>query len=99
MDYVGFAYAALVFVGGVVGYAKAGSVVSLASGVIMGSLMAMAAKLTSNDSDDAVLAFGVSLTLLLVMGYRFYATGKFMPAGLVSLLSLAMAIRYGARVL
>ncbi|KAJ1959643.1 Transmembrane protein 14C [Dimargaris xerosporica] len=99
MDLLGYAYAALVFVGGVIGYAKAGSVASLASGVIMGSLMAMAAKLTSSNPDDAALAFGVSATLLLVMGYRFYATGKLVPAGLVSLVSLAMAIRYGARVL
>ncbi|RKP06259.1 transmembrane proteins 14C-domain-containing protein [Thamnocephalis sphaerospora] len=75
-----------------------GSVASLASGVIFGSLMSWAAVRTSRNPADAYLALGLSVTLFLVMGSRFLKSGKVMPAGLVSVLSLIMAIRYGQRV-
>jgi hypothetical protein len=37
---------------------------------------------------------GVSITLLIVMGSRFWNSGKFFPAGVVSILSLIMAVGY-----
>ncbi|XP_038247510.1 transmembrane protein 14C-like [Dermochelys coriacea] len=38
LDWIGFGYAALVTSGGIIGYAKAGSVPSLAAGLLFGSL-------------------------------------------------------------
>ncbi|RKP34957.1 transmembrane protein 14C-like protein [Dimargaris cristalligena] len=99
MDYPGFVYSGLIAIGGLVGFLKAGSMASLASGVTFGGLMALAAKRASDNPANVHLAFGVSIMLLILIGSRFYNSGKFMPAGLVSGLSLIMAIRYGARLI
>ncbi|KAL1919494.1 uncharacterized protein VTP21DRAFT_2187 [Calcarisporiella thermophila] len=97
MDLVGYSYAGIVFVGGVIGYLKAGSAASLASGVIFGSLIGYSARLTSQNPRQAHMAFALSVLLLVIMGLRFSKSGKFMPAGLVAILSLVMSIRYGMR--
>ncbi|KAI9595532.1 transmembrane protein 14C-like protein [Syncephalis fuscata] len=97
MDTFGYIYAVTVFVGGLMGYLKAGSVASLASGIAFGTLMGVAASRASRNPQDVQLAFGLSVTLFLVMGARFLNSGKVMPAGLVSILSLLMTIRYGQR--
>ncbi|RUS30061.1 transmembrane protein 14C-like protein [Jimgerdemannia flammicorona] len=85
-DFVGYAYAVVVFLGGLIGYVKAGSVASLASGAAFGVAAAYGAKLVSTNPKNVTLALAVSVALLLVMGFRFSKSGKFMPAGLVSLL-------------
>jgi uncharacterized membrane protein (UPF0136 family) len=41
----------------------------------------------------------ISLMLLGVMGIRFQKTGKFMPAGLVAVVSLAMSTFYVSKIL
>lgn len=50
--------------------------------------------------DPANLSVQLAATSILtgVMGYRFYSSGKMMPAGVVTLLSLGMLLRIGARV-
>ena len=44
---------------------------------------------------------GVSLSLILsgVMGYRYYLTSKFMPAGLVGMFSILMTVFFIYRIL
>jgi hypothetical protein len=37
---------------------------------------------------------GVLITLLVTMGSRFWNSGKFFPAGVVSIVSLIMAVGY-----
>ncbi|ORZ20395.1 transmembrane protein 14C-like protein [Absidia repens] len=98
-DYLGYIYSLLVFSGGVVGYVKAGSVISLAASSTFGLAGAYGATLVSRDPKNVLFSLVVSLILLLIMGSRFSKSGKFMPAGLVSLLSLIMAARYGYRYL
>ncbi|XP_072016061.1 transmembrane protein 14C-like [Amphiura filiformis] len=98
-DLIGFAYAAVVAVGGVIGYVKAGSVMSLGAGLLFGALAAMGASHASSNPGNCHLILGASLTLTCVMGYRFMGSGKFMPAGLVALLSVLMVVRYGMRLL
>ncbi|KAI8389337.1 transmembrane protein 14C [Blakeslea trispora] len=96
-DTLGYAYGATVMAGGVVGYVKAGSTASLVAGVVSGGLAILGANQVSRDPRNVLLSFVISLVLLFVMGSRFYRGRKFMPAGLVSLLSLLMVIRYGSR--
>jgi len=93
-DVVSAAYAALVATGGVIGYLKAGSIPSLAAGLSFGSVLGIGAYLTSVNPDNYYLTFGTSAVLGSLMGYRFVNSGKFMPAGLIAILSLGMVIRY-----
>ncbi|ORY98737.1 transmembrane protein 14C-like protein [Syncephalastrum racemosum] len=96
-DYLGYAYSALILAGGLVGYFKAGSTASLVSGTVFSLAAAGGAVQVSNNPRNVTFALIVSVALLISMGIRFNKTGKFMPAGLVSLLSLLMALRYGSR--
>ncbi|KAI8324016.1 TMEM14-domain-containing protein [Martensiomyces pterosporus] len=99
-DILGLSFAAFIVLGGVVGYAKANSVASLASGLAFGALLALAAQLAANNSKNySLLPVVVCLALAGVMGSRFLESRKFMPAGMVAATSLAMAIRYGIRFL
>lgn len=98
-DVIGYGYAAFVAVGGIIGFVKAGSTVSLIMGLAMGGMAAFGASLTSKNASNCLVIFGASAILLVVMGMRFMNSGKFMPAGLLSALSLFMVLRYGIRLL
>ncbi|XP_071486974.1 transmembrane protein 14C-like [Diadema setosum] len=98
-DVLGFGYAAIVAIGGVVGYLKAGSTMSLGAGLLFGCLAGYGASLTSKDPMNVYPILGTAAVLCGIMGYRFSNSGKFMPAGLVASLSLLMILRYGSRLL
>ncbi|KAI9488749.1 transmembrane protein 14C-like protein [Zychaea mexicana] len=98
-DYLGYGYSALILVGGAVGYFKAGSLASLISGAVFGLAAGAASYQVSNNPKNVVFALVVSVLLLISMGIRFNKTGKFMPAGLITVLSLLMSLRYGSRLL
>uniref|UniRef100_A0A3Q0T292 Transmembrane protein 14C n=1 Tax=Amphilophus citrinellus TaxID=61819 RepID=A0A3Q0T292_AMPCI len=93
VDWIGFSYAALVSAGGVVGYAKAGSVTSLVSGLLFGMLAAVGAYLTSENPRNVWLSVVTAGTLCVVMGLRFLASWKFIPAGLMTLVSLLILVK------
>ncbi|CAH1112209.1 unnamed protein product [Psylliodes chrysocephalus] len=93
MDVPGFLYAGLVAAGGAVGYYKAGSIPSLAAGVIFGGALAFGAYEVTKDPSNYTLQLATSSVLAGVMGYRFYNSGKIMPAGVVCLMSVAMILR------
>ncbi|KXN72285.1 transmembrane protein 14C-like protein [Conidiobolus coronatus NRRL 28638] len=95
MDYLGYVYAALLSIGGFVGYIKAGSVPSLVAGVGFGAAAGYAAARVSQNPKDSLFALVISVVLLIVMGVRYAKTQKFMPPGLLALLSLIMSVRYG----
>ncbi|XP_048655745.1 transmembrane protein 14C isoform X1 [Marmota marmota marmota] len=84
LHYFGFGYAALVATGGIIGYAKAGSVPSLAAGLFFGSLAGLGAYQLSQDPRNIWVFLATSGTLAGIMGMRFYHSGKFMPAGLIA---------------
>ncbi len=96
-DFLAFAYAAAVATGGIIGYVKKGSLMSGIMGLAFGSLAGFGAYQTSKDPNNYYLSLGVSGVLTGVMGQRFLSSGKFMPAGLVASLSIAMVIRYAIR--
>lgn len=88
--------ASSVAAGGLVGYLKAGSKPSLIAGLAFGSLLGVGTYFTSVDPNHAnsyYLSLGTSTALGSIMGARFFRSGKFMPAGLISALSLSLAIK------
>ncbi|KAG7300930.1 Transmembrane protein 14C [Plutella xylostella] len=72
------------------GYAKAGSIPSLGAGLIFGSILGIGAYQISRDPSNYALMLGTTTTLGGIMGYRFYNSKKFMPAGLIFVLSVGM---------
>jgi uncharacterized membrane protein (UPF0136 family) len=57
----------------------------------------LGAYLSSQNSKNFHLALITSAALLVLMGFRFYNSGKFMPAGLLSGLSLFQSVRLAVR--
>ncbi|XP_064363124.1 transmembrane protein 14C-like [Dromaius novaehollandiae] len=97
-DWLGFGYAALIASGGVIGYAKAGSVPSLAAGLLFGGLAGLGAYQQSKDPKNVWLSLVASGTLATVMGMRFYNSRKAMP-GLIAVASLFMVGRLGLQIM
>ena len=79
----------LTIAGGVMGFVKAGSAASIIAGSISGVLLLAAAFLLP-DHLGAGLATGFIISLLLAAQFipKFIRTGKAMPAGMMSILSL-----------
>jgi len=70
---------------------------SLAMGLLFGSLAGLGAYRASVNTNQYVLGLLVSLAMLARFGQNFYQTGKVMPGGLVMVCSLVMVLRYGSR--
>ena len=82
-------FGVLTIAGGVVGFAKAGSTASLIAGSISGVLLLIAAfLLPANQLAGLLAALIVSLFLAAYFVPKFLRTGKVMPAGLMSILSV-----------
>ncbi|MGB3403658.1 MAG: TMEM14 family protein [Microcoleaceae cyanobacterium] len=78
------AYGLLALVGGVMGYQKAKSKISLISGGISGVLLILAGILAFNGIDSGlILAAFISAVLIVVFTIRLVKTKKMMPAGLM----------------
>jgi len=79
----------LTIAGGVIGYVKAGSTASIIAGSISGLLLLVAAFLLPGQVVVG-LTIGVIVSLLLAVQFvpAFFRTGKMMPAGIMSLLSI-----------
>ncbi|CAH0717849.1 unnamed protein product, partial [Brenthis ino] len=97
IDILGFAYAATVAAGGIMGYAKAGSIPSLGAGIIFGSILGVGAYQLSQDPSNYTLMLGTTTSLGGLMGYRYYNSRKFMPAGLMFVLSVGMLAKLLAK--
>ncbi|XP_071716976.1 uncharacterized protein [Rutidosis leptorrhynchoides] len=88
-------YAALVGLGGLMGYLKSGSQKSLISGGVSAALLYYVyTQLPVNPVFASCIGFGLSAALLVVMGTRFKKSGKVFPAGVVSVVSLVMTGGY-----
>jgi uncharacterized membrane protein (UPF0136 family) len=89
MVYFAFIYGILTIVGGVIGYLKAGSMMSLYSGVISGILILVSAfALLKGKPMGFYGLVGLSGILTVFFGIRFFKAFVFMPAGLMLILSL-----------
>lgn len=82
-------FGALTIIGGVIGYVKAGSFPSIVAGAITGVLLVVAGWiLPNNRTVGLAIAFIVSLLLAAQFVPKLIRTGKMMPAGLMSILSV-----------
>jgi len=82
-------FGALTIVGGVIGYVKAGSLPSIIAGAITGVLLLVAGWiLPTHRTAGLVMALIVSLLLAVQFVPKLIRTGKMMPAGLMSILSV-----------
>ena len=83
-------YGILLLVGGIFGYTKAKSKPSLISGVISGLLLLISGFLQWQQmSVGLILAQVLTFILAIVFAIRLWKTRKFMPAGLMLVLSVA----------
>lgn len=84
-----FTYALLILMGGLMGHYKAASTASLVAGLLFGILLLGCALLVwKKQKIGAVIALVTTLVLDGFFTYRFCLTLKFMPPGLMSLISL-----------
>jgi uncharacterized membrane protein (UPF0136 family) len=87
------AYGILAVGGGILGYLRAGSKISLISGTISGILLLLAAWLQIKQLEmGLVLARTVTLILVIVFTIRLLKTAKFMPGGLMVIGGLATLV-------
>lgn len=86
-------YALLVIGGGIMGYVKAGSTTSVVMGSIFGLLLLLSAfGIIAKMTPAAYLAILLTLILDAIFTYRWLITFKFMPAGLMSIISFVVLI-------
>ena len=86
-------YGLLVLAGGIMGYLQAKSLPSLISGVVFGLVLLACGWFTWGGSGAAVyVSIAAALILALFFAYRFTATGRFMPGGLMFVLSFVAVV-------
>ncbi len=88
-----FTYALIVLAGGIAGYFKAGSSASLIMGSVFGLLLIGSAWIIlKKKMVGEYCALGLLILLDAFFIFRYLRTFHFLPAGLMSLLSLAVLI-------
>lgn len=93
MPFIVLIYAILILVGGIVGHIKAGSFASLISGIVFGLLLlGCSIALFAKKKWGPYAALIVTFVLDGFFTFRFLKTHVFMPAGLLSLISLIVLI-------
>lgn len=93
-------YGLLLGIGGVVGYAKGKSQISLIMGIGSGILALVGYWLSlTQPTVGFSLGIGLGIVLTIVFLIRFQKTGKVMPAGLLGGLSLVAALISGLALL
>jgi uncharacterized membrane protein (UPF0136 family) len=82
-------FGALTIIGGIIGYVKAGSLPSIVAGSITGVLLLIAGwLLPQHRAVGLTTALVISLVLAAQFVPKFFRTGRMMPAGLMSILSV-----------
>lgn len=91
-----WAYGMIMMLGGVMGYLKVGSKASLLSGVGMGLALLGSGYGVWHERREALIASVVIAALLVALfAIRLAKTKRFMPAGVLAILSLAAVIIFG----
>lgn len=86
-------YGVLVLVGGIIGHLKAGSRASLIMGSIFAVLLITSAVLMfKKQVQGSAIAMILSVVLAAFFSYRFLLSYHFMPAGMMAVISLIVAV-------
>lgn len=86
-------YGLLAIIGGIIGYQKASSKISLLSGAISGFLLIISGLLTLQGQIwGLTLGIAISGLLVIVFALRFAKTRKLMPAGLMSIFGFIVLV-------
>ncbi len=86
-------YAAFVLIGGMIGFATAHSLPSLIMGISFAVLLGICAwGMFKGCKLSRIGALILALLLMGFFGYRFFIAYKFFPAGMMAILSLALAL-------
>ena len=86
-------YGIMMMLGGVMGFVKVGSKASLISGVGMGlALVASGFGVRNGSYNSAVVAVVIAALLVVLFAIRFAKTRRFMPAGMLAVLSVVAVI-------
>ena len=98
--YIIVIYAIAIAVGGGIGFLKSKSKVSLISGLGSAALLVVA-RVVANQNVKAGLAIALAtaIALVAVFGMRLRKTGKFMPAGMLAIVSGLAAVAFAIGVL
>jgi uncharacterized membrane protein (UPF0136 family) len=89
-------YGVIMILGGIMGYVKVGSKASLLSGVGMGLALLASSYGVWHEKREALIASVVIAALLVALfAMRLVKTKRFMPAGVLAILSLAAVIIFG----
>ena len=85
-------YLVVLVAGGIFGFVKARSTVSLVTSLVFGALLALAALglIPGRYTGDLILA-----ALVVVFAWRFQKTRKFMPAGVMTVVTIAALLIRG----
>ena len=84
-------YAILVLVGGIMGYVKVHSLVSLVAGGSTAFILLICSYLMQKGNTYArYTVIGIITCLLVFFSYRFFTSFKFMPGGLMTICSAFM---------
>ena len=84
-------YGVLAIVGGIIGYRKAGSKISLLSGVSSGILLIISGSIAlQGQTWGLMLGAIVTAVLVVVFVVRLVKTRNFMPAGLMSIVGVSV---------
>ena len=84
-----FAYGIISIIGGISGYIKAKSHISLILGIISGIALISAAVIQLQSLYfGAIIAQVITVMLVIVFAIRLFKTRKFMPAGLMLILGI-----------
>lgn len=89
-------YGAIMILGGIMGYLKVGSKASLLSGVGMGlALLASGYGVWQGSRDSLIVSVVIAALLVALFAIRLAKTRRFMPLGMLAILSLAAVIIFG----
>ncbi len=93
-------YGVIMILGGIMGFVKVGSKASLISGVGMGlALLASGYGVWSGpavrSADSLVVALVIAALLLVIFAIRYAKTRRFMPGGMLAVLSLVAVVIFG----